>query len=343
MVFVSRFSRPNKTTFVVGFVLAISVSMSVFILWRNYALSKPQERLAKDTRHGETLAAIQSDRDNDGLNDWEEVIFKTDPDNPDTDGDGTVDGEEVRLGRDPAKPGPDDLFILASSEEIRNEKYGILRRIVKDGNLTRTILGTVFQNKGIETILTPDRSLQATEELGRLISELKRLIPHYTESAVSDDEISILNVSDIQAVKSYINGLSALYTKHIPAVQRVDEAKIIEESFTSNNAEHLKKLEPAVEPLRALAADIRALPVPQELASFHKKEIWLLEATAEQVTLLSESDIEDPLYVLVLISIRQETQRSAGELHGKEMPQWLKERGIVFDANEEARKLLPLD
>jgi len=35
-----------------------------------------------------------TDSDNDGLLDWEEKLFGTDPQNPDSNGDGTLDGEE---------------------------------------------------------------------------------------------------------------------------------------------------------------------------------------------------------------------------------------------------------
>lgn len=42
------------------------------------------------------------DTDEDGLNDMDEVLWKTDPEKKDTDGDGVPDGEEVKSGRDPA-------------------------------------------------------------------------------------------------------------------------------------------------------------------------------------------------------------------------------------------------
>jgi len=52
--------------------------------------------------------STEQDTDQDGLRDWEEALWKTDPQNPDTDGDGTNDGEEVEAQRDPTVPGPDD-------------------------------------------------------------------------------------------------------------------------------------------------------------------------------------------------------------------------------------------
>ena len=60
----------------------------------------------------EGQASIQQiDTDNDGLRDWEETLYGTDPDVADTDGDGVGDGTEVRSGRDP----------LISGDEIKDE------------------------------------------------------------------------------------------------------------------------------------------------------------------------------------------------------------------------------
>ncbi len=49
-----------------------------------------------------------ADADRDGLLNFEETLWGTDPENADTDGDGTDDGREVALGRNPRKAGPDD-------------------------------------------------------------------------------------------------------------------------------------------------------------------------------------------------------------------------------------------
>ena len=64
------------------------------------------------------------DNDNDGLKDWEEGLWRTDPNNPDTDGDGTNDGDEARDGRNPLTAGPDDY--LADNDFIEKTNSDFL-------------------------------------------------------------------------------------------------------------------------------------------------------------------------------------------------------------------------
>lgn len=71
------------------------------------------------------------DTDGDGLPDWQEGLYGTDPKKSDTDGDGTLDGEEIRLNRDPLKANiakndqePNDKIdpkLLASDQKIIND------------------------------------------------------------------------------------------------------------------------------------------------------------------------------------------------------------------------------
>jgi hypothetical protein len=47
--------------------------------------------------------ANNKDTDSDGLPDWQEILYGTDPKKADTDGDGTNDANEIKSGRDPLK------------------------------------------------------------------------------------------------------------------------------------------------------------------------------------------------------------------------------------------------
>ncbi len=47
------------------------------------------------------------DSDGDGLLDYQEIMYMTDPNNPDTDGDGLLDGDEINIGTSPNLPDTD--------------------------------------------------------------------------------------------------------------------------------------------------------------------------------------------------------------------------------------------
>ncbi len=75
---------------------------------------------------------FRKDSDNDGLKDWEEALWKTDPQNQDSDGDGTPDGKEVAEGRNPAVPGPDDSLSSALSPLAQNKGEEIVFKADKE-------------------------------------------------------------------------------------------------------------------------------------------------------------------------------------------------------------------
>lgn len=84
------------------------------------------------------------DTDNDGLKDWEEKLWGTDPNNPDTDADGTPDNEEIKLGRNPLKPAPNDLLTEKDLAKKQTEKDEFLEENGSDQTLTSKIARDFF-------------------------------------------------------------------------------------------------------------------------------------------------------------------------------------------------------
>lgn len=103
-----------------NFVKAISIAVAIILIavffaywWKpstiNYKNTAPVQLYASSTIMNNV------DSDNDGLPDWLENLYGTDPHKADTDGDGTSDGDEVKINRDPLKAN------TAPAEQVPND------------------------------------------------------------------------------------------------------------------------------------------------------------------------------------------------------------------------------
>jgi len=168
---------------------------------------------------------FELDSDGDGLKDWEELLWKTDPKKADTDGDGATDNEEIAQNRDPLKPGPDDKIskmedLVAASERKTEEEqtvtagyakkflsaYLMLKR--EKGELTaedkQDLVESFMENVG--TIQSPDKYK---------VSDLKTIPSVASNIAGYAETMKKLFITDTQDLtditKLYNNFLAFLY------------------------------------------------------------------------------------------------------------------------------------
>lgn len=109
----------------------------------------------------------QFDADNDGLPDFEEALWGTDPRNADTDGDGTSDGEEVALRRNPKKAGPEDLLDVPIVIE-RTEKTVAAQNAHAAWNIQSdplSALGASQSAKSVSSQITEPKKPQSEDPL----------------------------------------------------------------------------------------------------------------------------------------------------------------------------------
>ncbi|MCR4311641.1 MAG: hypothetical protein NUV54_03715, partial [Candidatus Taylorbacteria bacterium] len=100
---------PSKKILQLALVLGI---IGLFTYFFVYKTKKEVYTAPLTVQKSEESPLLAKDSDSDGLKDWEEQLWKTDPLNPDTDGDGTPDGAEIKSGRNPLVAGPNDKLDL---------------------------------------------------------------------------------------------------------------------------------------------------------------------------------------------------------------------------------------
>jgi hypothetical protein len=135
-----------------------------------------------------------SDSDNDGLADWEEFLWKTDPKTPDSDLDGTNDGEEVSLSRDPLIKGPGDEISI--DQKLVEENLTTTDKFGRD-------LFTTYAN-----IINNQRFADNEDKLEVLYSLVSKNVSGVEKPTLySAKNIRTTENSDDKTLKQYANSL----------------------------------------------------------------------------------------------------------------------------------------
>lgn len=95
----NSFSKIKIGVMILFFLVLITVGTFFVLSFSNKSIDFPEKMTSKapDVSNDNDLSF---DSDNDGLRDWEEALWKTDPKNPDSDGDNILDGAEAKNNRE---------------------------------------------------------------------------------------------------------------------------------------------------------------------------------------------------------------------------------------------------
>ncbi len=146
--------------------------------------------------------SLQEDTDGDGLKNWEESLYNTDPNDADTDKDGTTDGEEIKLKRNPSVAGPNDKQTLSLIDGIATST----KPITATDRFSRELFTKYIEAKQAGKEITPDLQAQIAEDL---------LSKDYTEDlpTITEADIKISTKEDDELLQSYGNKLATVLSK----------------------------------------------------------------------------------------------------------------------------------
>jgi hypothetical protein len=259
-----------------SFALAVILALTAF-----YLVSQKENRIevnlnklaSQQDGKNAPVGEANKDSDADGLMDWEEKIYGTDPYNPDTDGDGYLDGEEIANGYNPLVKAPGDRladFPLTPAGS-RNDA----------DNLTGKLMAALAQ-KIVD--LNKDRRDEkqglAAPSPRKLVSDFLKNLPEdeYNFSAGKDfDEtkIKISKDNSKTAIKKYLENFNSII-KHSFSFSDKLGREIVRDAYQSGDFTEFDKLLSAYD--KAIK-EFYDLPVPSGWAELHKEEIKLLIST----------------------------------------------------------------
>jgi len=262
------------------------VVLVVIVFGANYLVERKQKKEQEGQLYitaGETSVKISSlDTDNDGLEDWEELLWGTDKDAPDTDGDGTPDGIEVSSGRNPTIPAPGDTFViktLTPSVQISSSS---------SKNQTQTQL---FSEAFITTYL--NSKIVGGSFIEQVDTFTALAIPNIAPiSAHNKNELKLSDAKNPAAAHAYGNAVGSVLKKNKPGTE--NELVVMLKALQNKDTEGLGSLNTTADAYDANARDLLLIVVPPEQADEHILLIHAFLLVARDIRYMA-GFYEDPL------------------------------------------------
>ena len=257
------------------------------------------------------IAIIESqdkDSDNDGLKDWQEELYKTNPYNPDTDNDGYLDGEEINSGHNPLVKAPGDEVFLYPLP--LGEKYNITQHIFQNSATPLLNSYLLYKSEYLEDhpeitdsaqfLASVPQSIQR-ELINQAIydnfsyvmensKEIFNQFPEIFDMAISDQEIKISQDNSKETIQIYLSKLSSLINSDDFFFQK-NGVEVLSETFETEN---FSKLNGIIKLNDVKIEQLKYLSVPSSLKEIHKQA--LKTAILTRNIFISVRDIEnDPI------------------------------------------------
>jgi hypothetical protein len=257
-----------------------------------------------------------TDLDNDGLKDWEEVLWGTDSNNSDSDGDKTPDGEEVALDRDPKIPGPNDKIgnvDISQKLSVPNIYESFVKDSVTD-SVSQDLFSYYIQTKEESGFLDSGDFENIAEYIAGDVFESNLLKDKY-----SIDSIGVFSDSDIVAVEKYANDFGRIYLDFVDSVD--------------NSPEELEYLAPLFVNLSKSLVLIKA---PNSLKSTHLEIVNNFYNSAVAMIILNDYE-KDPVKASVSAQIYRSLEDRRPQLFTT-IGTYILRSDIIFD-NEDIESL----
>ena len=266
----NRFLPSKKLLVFLGITLMVLGCFVLFFKFKNnkvtYFLSNESEEEIIKMVSEINQQTLKNDSDGDGLKDWEEILWKTDPQNPDTDGDGVDDNTEILAKRNPLIAGPDDLLSENITTFINTQDD-----LEYDKPLTQTDILSRELFTGYVALKQNNQLGAAQEE--QFISNLviKSLSPNtILVKNYTIDDLNISNENNDEIIQQYADRLMAIIKL---GDNLEDEAVLIKTIVETKSKSELKKLNSNIEIYKEMQEQLLSLKTPLIISSIHLKGI----------------------------------------------------------------------
>jgi Bacterial TSP3 repeat len=246
-------------------VLSMIVIVSVlFFFTVSYAFKKKDALVATDTQQEVLVASTamsqkvyEKDTDGDGLADWEEILWASDPNNPDSDGDGVQDKDEI-FSSDTGEG-------LAVQNTSLEENLSDI--VVDSDNATEVVAKQLFN-----TVMLSMQNGEPLSEIDKekLIEEsLRTAVPLTFSESFTASEIRPV-VATEQTREMYSQTLLRSFEQMLDGVTSEYASLIL---MTQGDAENkvlgIQELQKTIDHYSKHIQNLKSVPVPDDAVTMH--------------------------------------------------------------------------
>lgn len=278
---------PKARLFLAIFIVLI-VGIGIWLIYKSKPVPKKPIKLADIIRQNPKLT---EDDDKDGLKNWEEQIYQTDPKNADTDGDGTDDREEINLGRDPLKIWPDDKIEI---------KSGVLENGLKTTNFTDQFAET-FVREPVTQIIAGGKPNINTDLIEAYTDQLLKKSILDSAPKISESELKKNPVNSLENMQKYLQNFEMIWKNNIAPLEK--ELDITVTAFQNQNYSDLPKIEKNIIAYQKTIDEIKLLFAPASAWDFHVGILNFLYKIKLSAELMKKAE-KDPLKAMLAIKDR---------------------------------------
>ncbi len=232
-----------------------------------------------------------ADPDRDGLANWQEKLYKTDPRTADTDGDGYLDGEEVASGYDGTIASPNDALEGTDTSTPRALPKNLTIYLTQ--LLSDKISSGEIMPSSKKTLDPNDPNIPYNQDI---INEALALVgmrakEYFVLPEIKNSEIKIANEpTKYEAIGIYINQMSQAASQSAELVQlQKSEIDIIKEAVANKNTREVGIL---VASMQKNIVAIRNITAPKDFADIHKKQIAILLLNEKILSAVRDMEID---------------------------------------------------
>lgn len=272
----------------------------------------------------------ETDSDSDGLPDWKETLWKTDPKNSDTDGDGMSDGEEIKNNRNPNKSFPDDQLTEEEIKSLNNPSNYVspFDRVSKTDEFTKKFLTQYLLQKSLSEGNLDDVAKDVL--IKSVLGETSTEMPFRTFSAT---DIKILATDDTASIKQYGNDIGTIVKRNDSGI-KMSEILLSLKGFTeTKDKSGLEKLKTVIEKNTQIINESIKISVPKSAVNIHVDFLNGMSRLTEMILGMYKS-VDDPLSGLVAIGNYRETATELKSVDER-ISAYFNKKGVIYKPSED--------